>query len=160
MSSADSSPGQPAISLRVSVRDQKLEILADGAPVASYPISTSKYGLGTEPDSFRTPTGRFVIDEMIGADAPPWAAFKARQPTGEIATPGGEEDGILTRILWLAGAEPHNANTRGRFIYIHGTNQEALIGTPASHGCVRMRNADVIDLFDRVRPGTPVEIRA
>ena len=160
MSSADSSPGQPAISLRVSVSDQNLEILAGGARVASYPISTSKYGLGTEPDSFRTPTGRFVIDEMIGADAPPWAAFKGRQPTGEIATPGGDEDGILTRILWLAGAEPHNANTRERFIYIHGTNQEAQIGTPASHGCVRMRNADIIDLFNRVRPGTPVEIIA
>ena len=92
--------------------------------------------------------------------APPWAAFKGRQPTGEIATPGGDEDGILTRILWLAGAEPHNANTRERFIYIHGTNQEAQIGTPASHGCVRMRNADIIDLFNRVRPGTPVEIIA
>lgn len=160
MSSADSISGQPAISLRVSVPDQRLDLLAGDAVLASYLISTSKYGLGTEPGSFRTPTGRFVIDEMIGDAAPPWAEFKSRQPTGEIATPGGEDDGILTRILWLTGTEPHNANTRERFIYIHGTNQEALIGTPASHGCVRMRNADVVDLFARVHPGTPVEIIA
>ena len=160
MTSAESPAGQSAILLRVSVPDQRLELLAGDTIMASYPISTSKYGLGTEPGSFRTPTGRFVIDEMIGADAPAWAAFKSRQPTGEIATVGGEDDGILTRILWLAGIEPHNANTRERFIYIHGTNQEALIGTPASHGCVRMRNADIVDLFARVRPGTPVEILA
>jgi lipoprotein-anchoring transpeptidase ErfK/SrfK len=160
MISAESPTGQPAIFLRVSVPDQRLDLLAGNAVLASYPISTSKYGLGTEPGSFRTPTGRFVIDEMIGENAPAWAEFKTRQLTGEIATPGGDEDGILTRILWLAGTEPHNANTRDRFIYIHGTNQEALIGTPASHGCVRMRNADVVDLFERVRPGTPVEIIA
>jgi lipoprotein-anchoring transpeptidase ErfK/SrfK len=160
MTSAESPAGQSAILLRVSVPDQRLDLLAGNAVLASYPISTSKYGLGSEPGSFRTPTGRFVIDEMIGKSAPAWAAFKSRQLTGEIATAGGEEDGILTRILWLAGTEPHNANTRDRFIYIHGTNQEALIGTPASHGCVRMRNADIVDLFARVRPGTPVEILA
>lgn len=160
MTSAESPTGQPAIFLRVSVADQRMDLVVGNAVVASYPVSTSKYGLGTEPDSFRTPTGRFVIDEMIGRDAAAWAAFKARQPTGEIASPGGEDDGILTRILWLAGTEPHNLNTRDRYIYIHGTNQEALIGTPASHGCVRMRNADVLELFERVRPGTPVEIIA
>lgn len=97
---------------------------------------------------------------MIGAGEPPWTAFQARVVTGEIATPGGGEDGILTRILWLHGLDPENANTHGRYIYIHGTNQEAQIGTPASHGCVRMRNADIVELFDQVRTGTPVEIIA
>lgn len=158
MSSADSAAGQTTFSVRVSVPDQTLELREGDRVVASYPVSTSKFGLGTQPGSYRTPTGRFEIGEMIGADAPAWAVFKARRPTGVIAAPGGEEDGILSRILWLHGLDPHNANTRDRYVYIHGTNQEALIGTPASHGCVRMRNADVIDFFARVRPGTPVEI--
>ena len=152
--------GQSSFSILVSVPDQRLDLLDGGTVVASWPVSTSKFGLGAEPGSFRTPTGRFVIGEMIGADAAPWAAFKARLPTGEIATPGGDGDGVLSRILWLDGLDPENAGTRDRYIYIHGTNQESLIGTPASHGCVRMRNADVIDLFARVAPGTPVEIVA
>ncbi len=106
----------------------------------------------------RTPTGRFVISEAIGDGAEPWTVFESRVPTGEVTTPGGAHDGVLTRILWLDGLDPENANSRDRYIYIHGTNQEALIGTPASHGCVRMRNADVVELFDRVGPGTPVQI--
>lgn len=151
---------QPPISIHVSVASQRLDLLEAGRVIASWPISTSRFGLGTEPGSYRTPTGKFEIGEMIGAGAPEWTDFKGRKPTGAIATPGGEEDGILTRILWLHGLEPHNANTRDRYIYIHGTNQEALIGTPASHGCVRMRNADIVDLFARVQPGTPVHILA
>lgn len=160
MSSADSAAGQTTFSVRISVPDQTLELRDGDQVVAAYPVSTSKFGLGSEPGSYRTPTGRFEIGEMIGAGAPAWAVFKSRQPTGAIATSGGDEDGILSRILWLHGLEPHNANTRDRYVYIHGTNQEALIGTPASHGCVRMRNADVIDLYARLRPGTPVEIVA
>jgi lipoprotein-anchoring transpeptidase ErfK/SrfK len=151
---------QPPISIHVSVADQRLDLLEAGRVVASWPISTSRFGLGSESGSYRTPTGRFEVCEMIGDGATEWAEFKARERTGSIATPGGEEDGILTRILWLHGLEPHNANTRDRYIYIHGTNQEALIGTPASHGCVRMRNADIVDLFARVQPGTPVHILA
>jgi lipoprotein-anchoring transpeptidase ErfK/SrfK len=158
MSTPESAPGQPAFSIRVSVPAQRLDLFDKESLVATYPISTSKYGLGTEPGSNRTPTGRFVIEEMIGGDAPAWMAFKARQPTGILGRAEDDEDGILSRILWLAGCEPHNENTRDRYIYIHGTNQESLIGTPASHGCVRMRNADVIDLYAQVRPGTPVEI--
>jgi len=160
MSSAENGGGQPGISIRVSIPRQRLELLRDGEPVVSYPISTSKFGIGTEPGSFRTPTGRFRVEEMIGDGAPPWAVFKGRQPTGEIASPGGEGDHVLTRILWLGGLDPENANTRERYIYIHGTNQEDQIGFPASHGCVRMRNSDIIDLFARVAPGTPVEIQA
>ena len=152
--------GQPSISILVHVPSQRLALFEQGREIASWPVSTSKYGLGSEPGSYRTPTGRFVISEAIGEGAPPWAVFKSRLPTGEIASPGGDQDGVLTRILWLHGLEPGNANTHDRYVYIHGTNQESLIGSPASHGCVRMRNADVIDLFARVVPGTPVEIVA
>jgi hypothetical protein len=86
--------------------------------------------------------------------------FKGRKPTGVIASPGGEEDLILSRILWLEGLDPENSNTRDRYIYIHGTNQEDLIGTPASHGCIRLRNNQMIELFDLVEEGTPLLIKA
>ncbi len=152
------SPFLPA--LRVSVSAQRLDLLHGSDAMRSYPISTSKYGLGSEPNSYRTPLGRFRIDEMIGGGAPAGAVFVGRRPTGAIAPPGGTEDYVLTRILWLTGLDDSNANTRYRYIYIHGTNQEDLIGSAASHGCVRMRNSDVIDLFDRVAPGTSVEIVA
>jgi Uncharacterized protein conserved in bacteria len=162
MSSAEPPAGQPgnSFSIRVHVRDQRMDLLDRGRVVTSYPVSTSRFGLGFEPGSYRTPTGRFAICEKIGEGEPLWAVFKSRIPTGEIAQPGGEEDGILTRILRLEGLDPENANTRDRYIYIHGTNQESLIGTPASHGCVRMRNADIADLFPRVACGCLVEIVA
>lgn len=142
----------------VDIAAQVLHLLSNGQPVKSWPVSTSKFGLGTEPGSFRTPTGRFAIAEKFGHDAPLWAVFKSRVPTGEIASPGGEEDGILTRILWLDGRDPENANTHERYIYLHGTNQEDLIGQPASHGCIRLRNADIAELFALVPEGTPVRI--
>lgn len=146
--------------LRVDVARQALEVVHDGAVRATYPVSTSRFGLGTEPGSLRTPLGAFEICAKIGDGAPLGAVFKSRQPTGEIAPPGGDEDLILTRILWLAGKDPDNANTRERYIYIHGTNQEDLIGSPASHGCVRMRNADIAELFREIPEGTPVNIVA
>jgi len=146
------------LSISVSIADQRLDLLEEDRVVASWPVSTSRFGLGAEPGSFRTPTGRFVIAEAIGGGATPWTEFSSRKPLPELAPPGGDEDKILSRILWLDGLDPENATTRDRYIYIHGTNQEALVGTPASHGCVRMRNADIIDLFDRVGPGTPVQI--
>ena len=96
--------------------------------------------------------------KRLAADAVPGAVFKSRLATGEIASQGGDEDLVLTRILWLAGLEENNANTKERYIYIHGTNQEALLGTPASHGCVRMSNADVAECFEQIPEGTPVEI--
>ena len=128
--------------------------------IATYPVSTSKFGLGFQEGSFRTPTGRFRIAEKIGEEAPPWMIFKSRLQIGRLADPGGEEDLVLTRILWLEGLDPENENTRDRYIYIHGTNQEELIGTPASHGCVRLRNDDMIELFNRLPEGAPVEITA
>lgn len=144
--------------LRVHVARQEMDLLRKGEIVKTYPISTSKFGLGTEPGSFRTPLGAFRIFEKIGCDAPLGAVFKSRKPTGEVSSGGGEEDLILTRIFWLEGLEDANANTRERYIYIHGTNQEDRIGTPASHGCVRMRNADIVELFMEIPDGALVEI--
>ena len=144
--------------LLIDTEAQTLHVLGEEGLIATYPVSTSKFGLGFQEGSFRTPTGRFRIAEKIGEEAPPWMTFKSRLPTGLLAAPGGDEDLVLTRILWLEGLDPENANTRSRYIYLHGTNQEELIGTPSSHGCVRLRNDDMVDLFDRVTVGTPVLI--
>jgi len=136
--------------------------------VRQYPVSTAANGLGEREGSYCTPRGRHRIAEKIGAGAPLWSAFKARVPTGEIWTPQLDQehpgrDWILTRILWLEGLEPGKnrggtVDSHQRYIYIHGTNEEHRIGTPASHGCVRMKNADVADLFERVKVGTEVRI--
>jgi L,D-transpeptidase YbiS len=144
--------------LSVSVPQQEMTLWSGGTILAAYRISTSRFGLGTEPGSFRTPLGRFRVAEKHGDGAPLWAVFQSRLFTGEIAQPGGEEDRVLTRILWLDGLDPENANTFSRYIYIHGTNQEALLGQPASHGCIRMANADIAELYDRAPLNTPVEI--
>jgi L,D-transpeptidase YbiS len=146
--------------LRVNVSRQTLEVLRGELIEKTYPISTSRFGLGTEPGSYRTPLGRFQVSEKYGHDTPLGAVFKSRLPTGEISPQGGDEDLVLTRILWLDGLDPDNANTKARYIYIHGTNHEALLGTPASHGCVRMANADIAELFPLIPEGTSVEILA
>lgn len=142
----------------VEVETQTLRVLDGATTLAEFPVSTSQFGLGFEEGSYRTPTGRFVIREKIGDGAPERTIFQSRQNTGKIAAPGGTEDHVLTRILTLDGLDPRNSNTRDRYIYIHGTNQEDLIGLPVSHGCVRLRNADMIALHDIVTPGTVVEI--
>ncbi len=143
----------------VHVPSQTLDLLDDsGALLRRHACSTSKFGLGTEPGSNRTPTGRFRIAEKHGDGAPEGMIFKGRKATGEIATAEMEGDHVTTRILWLDGAEPANANTKDRYIYIHGTNAAHLIGTPASHGCVRLADADVVALFDAVPEGTEVLI--
>jgi L,D-transpeptidase YbiS len=149
---------QPGRWLRVDVARQVVEFLRDGAVVKTWPVSTSKFGTGCVEGSWKTPTGRFTIAEKVGGGAPEWMEFRGRKATGMLAEPGGERDGVLTRILWLEGLDEANANTKGRYIYFHGTNREDLIGTPASMGCVRMRNADVVELFDLVEVGTPVAI--
>lgn len=151
----------PSPRITVDVPRQRLLLLSESAsPEASWPVSTSRFGLGSEEGSFKTPTGRFRIAEKIGGDAPAWMIFKSRIPTGMLAAPGGEEDHVLTRILWLEGLDPENANTRARYIYIHGTNQESLIGTPASHGCIRLRNREMIELYNRVKSGDSIVIVA
>jgi len=144
--------------MQVDIARQMLDLRHHGELMKSWPVSTSRFGLGFEPGSFKTPTGRFMVTQKIGIDEPLWAEFKSRQPTGNIAAPGGEHDGILTRILWLSGLDEENANTRDRYIYFHGTNREDLIGTPASHGCIRLRNADIAELFDLVPEGVRVVI--
>ena len=136
-----------------------MDVWENESLVATYPVSTSQFGLGSEEGSFRTPKGRFTICEKIGANAPLGAIFRSRVPTGQVWHEScSDEDAILTRILWLEGCDAHNANTRARYIYIHGTPDEHLIGTPASHGCIRMRNADIAELLERVAVGAEVLI--
>jgi L,D-transpeptidase YbiS len=143
----------------VSIREQRLVVRRGDETLRSYPVSTSRFGLGTEEGSMKTPTGRFRIAEKIGGDAPSGTVFLSRVPLkpGDPFPP--TEDLVMSRILWLDGLEGDNVNTRERFIYIHGTKHEDKIGQPASHGCIRMRNEDVIDLFDLVDEDTPVVIR-
>jgi lipoprotein-anchoring transpeptidase ErfK/SrfK len=151
----------PAMRIYVHVPSQTLDLLDDsGALLRRYACSTSQFGTGFEPGSNRTPTGRFRVAEKHGHDAPAGMIFKARQPTGEIGTPADEGDHVQTRILWLDGLDAENANTKDRYIYIHGTNAEHLLGTPASHGCVRLSNQDAIDLVATVPEGTEVVIDA
>jgi lipoprotein-anchoring transpeptidase ErfK/SrfK len=143
----------------VSVRDQKMLLVKDNKPIKAYPISTSKFGLGSQNGSNRTPLGNHVIAKKIGGGAPKGAVFKSRQRTGAIVkpnTPG--RDPIVTRILWLSGRDSHNRNTFGRCVYIHGTPAEYKIGSPASYGCIRMKSNDVIDLYSRVGVGSGVKI--
>ncbi|MEM0896530.1 MAG: L,D-transpeptidase [Verrucomicrobiota bacterium] len=144
--------------VRVDVQRQRLVVSDDGEELASFPVSTSKFGLGSEEGSLRTPLGAFAIAEKIGEGAARGTIFKSRKPEGQWDGSPSEADMVLTRILWLDGCDPHNANSKDRYIYIHGTNQEDLIGTPASIGCVRMMNADVETLFSMVDVGAEVVI--
>jgi lipoprotein-anchoring transpeptidase ErfK/SrfK len=153
--------------IRISLGRQQL-VLDEGGRQPSYAVSTSRYGAGETRGSMRTPRGRHVIRAKIGAGAAPGTVFVARRPTGEILTPQlyaatPERDWILSRILWLSGAEVGrnrlgNVDTLRRYIYIHGCPDEEPMGVPLSHGCIRMRNDEVIELFDRVAIGTQVLI--
>ena len=143
----------------ISTRDQKLAVLDRGTLLATYPVSTSKFGLGDYLRSSRTPLGQLEVAKKIGANAPLGAVFKDRIRTGEIVAPNSPgRDPIVTRILWLRGREAQNANAFGRYIYIHGTPEEQRIGTPASYGCIRMRSNDIIQLYDIVGVGAAVTI--
>jgi lipoprotein-anchoring transpeptidase ErfK/SrfK len=145
--------------IQVQINTQTLRLLApDGTTLLTLPVSTSKFGLGERPGSNCTPTGRFIISEKHGDHAPAGEIFVSRKSTGRIGSPEDPEDHVQTRILWLHGVDPENANTKSRYIYLHGTNQEHLLGTPASHGCVRLSNQDVIRLYDLVPAGTEVVI--
>src|SRR5262249_31153310 len=141
-------------SIHVSIRDQQLTVSDNGQSIRTYPISTSRFGIGTEEGSFKTPTGRFCVAKKIGGDTPSNTIFVGRVPLEPSEARPSTEDLVMSRILWLDGLDEHNANTRNRFIYIHGTKHEDRIGAPASHGCVRMRNADVVELFELVDEGT------
>jgi lipoprotein-anchoring transpeptidase ErfK/SrfK len=143
----------------ISVPQQRMALLDNGALLTTYPVSTSKFVVGDWPGSRGTPLGELEIAEKIGGSAPSGAVFKDRRRTGEILPPDAPgRDPIVTRILWLRGREAQNANAYGRYIYIHGTPEERNIGRPASYGCVRMRSRDVIQLYDIVGWGAKVTI--
>lgn len=144
--------------IHVSIQDQVLTLREDETPIRSYPVSTSRFGIGTEEGSFKTPVGRFRVAEKIGGDMPPGTIFRSRVPLKPDDPHPRTDDLVMSRILWLDGLDEHNANTRDRFIYIHGTKHENKIGSPDSCGCIRMRNADVVELFDLVDHDTPVII--
>lgn len=154
--------------VHVSVADQTLTLLEDDQPIAHYLVSTALKGVGELSGSEQTPRGRHIVRARIGEGAPSGAVFRGRRPTGEIWTPELHaqhpgRDWILSRILWLSGTEPgHNrlgsCDTMRRYIYIHGTPDTEPMGEPLSHGCIRMRNADIVDLFDRLPVYTPVVI--
>ena len=143
----------------ISVPEQRMALLDQGVVLATYPVSTSKFGLGDLPGSNRTPLGELEIAKKVGGSAPSGAVFKDRRRTGETVAPDSPgRDPIVTRILWLRGLEAQNARAHGRTIYIHGTPEERNIGRPSSYGCVRMRSTDVIQLYDIVGPGARVSI--
>ncbi len=155
--------------IHVSVADQTLRLVDEvGTLICAYPISTALAGVGEVFGSFQTPRGQHIIRAKIGAGLPENTVFVRRRPTGEVWTPElGQQhpgrDWILTRILWLSGCLPGFnrlgcVDTMRRYIYIHGSPDLAEMGVPGSHGCVRMRNADIVDLFDRVPCYTAVDI--
>lgn len=145
--------------LHVSVPDQEVRLYKDGQLQLSLPVSTSKFGIGSEEGSNCTPLGTFQICEKYGASSPEGTIFQGRKPTGRW-NPGDETDNdlVLTRIFRLESHEPSIQNTYQRYIYFHGTNQEDLIGSPASHGCIRLKNKDISSLYPQVSVGTPVTI--
>ncbi|MBX2977880.1 MAG: L,D-transpeptidase [Flavobacteriales bacterium] len=150
----------------VSVSGQTLYHVRDGRMLAHYPVATAKNGLGCQQNSYCTPTGLHRIREKYGEGIPEFGILRDRKFTGEFADPdfaGVDKDWITTRVLWLEGLEPgHNqgglVDSYARYIYIHGTANERAIGTPSSQGCIRMRNADVVTLFNEVALGALVVI--
>lgn len=150
----------PSLRLVISIGGQNLKVLRGDCCIREFVVSTALKGMGFQQDSHLTPGGRFRVAEKIGDGAPSGTIFKCRVPVG-LWHPGEapEDDLILTRIIRLDGLDEANANTLERCIYIHGTNREDLLGEPASHGCVRLGNADVIELFSMVANGDLVEIQ-
>ena len=143
----------------ISVKDQKLMLMGNGARLATYPVSTSKFGLGDNWGRMTTPLGFLQVAEKIGDHAPTGAVFRNRRFTGEILKPNAKgRDPVITRIIWLRGLEASNAHAFSRCIYIHGTPEERLIGRPASYGCIRMKSRDVAALYAQLPVGAIVEI--
>ena len=154
------------LELRVCVAAQRMDVLAaeSGEVLESYVISSAANGVGFEEGSFCTPVGNFEVSEKHGDGAELGTMFVGRKPVG-VFNDGEDNDGenaekdhVLTRILWLHGLDEANANTKARYIYIHGTNHEQKIGVPASCGCIRMKNADIVELYEKVPVGTKVVI--
>jgi len=158
----------PMNAVRISIPQQRLWLIQGGEVLADYQVSTAANGAGERNGSECTPRGRHVVRARIGDGCPAGTVFVGRRPTGEFFSPelrasGPVRDWILTRILWLSGCEPGRnrlgeVDTMRRYIYIHGTPDDVELGRPGSHGCIRMANDAVIELFDRVAVGTPVVI--
>ena len=149
----------PSHQLIISVRDQKLMLLQNGGEVATYPVSTSMFGMGDSWGRMTTPIGYLAVEKKIGDNVPSGAVFHNRRLTGEILQPNAPgRDPVITRIIWLRGLEAQNAHAFQRGIYIHGTPQEKTIGRPASYGCIRMKSSDVAELYNRVPVGAVVQI--
>ena len=144
--------------ISISIGEQKLSLLEDEDVLAEYVISSAANGIGFQEGSYCTPAGRFLIKEKIGDGEPLGTIFKAREPVGVWNGEASEDDMVLTRILRLHGLDPENANSMERYIYIHGTNQEHLLGEPASCGCIRMSNREMVELYDAIDEGTLVFI--
>jgi lipoprotein-anchoring transpeptidase ErfK/SrfK len=152
-------PVDPSSQLIISVRDQKLMLVQNGGKVATYPVSTSMFGLGDAWGRMTTPLGYLAVEKKIGDNAPTGAVFHNRRLTGEVLQPNAPgRDPVTTRIIWLRGLEAQNAHAFKRCIYIHGTPQEKTIGRPASYGCIRMKSSDIATLYDRVPVGALVQI--
>ncbi|TVP57199.1 MAG: L,D-transpeptidase [Halomonadaceae bacterium] len=158
-----------SLRLEIHCQRQQLTLFKGDQPWLQFPVSTALNGVGEQQNSGCTPRGRHRIRACIGADQPRGAVFRGRRPTGEVydaalAARFPERDWILTRILWLCGEEPGvnrlgRVDSQRRFIYIHGTPDTEPMGVPLSHGCVRMSNDDILQLFVLVAPGTPVLIK-
>jgi len=143
----------------ISVKDQKLMVVGNGAKLATYSVSTSKFGVGDNWGRMTTPLGFLQVAEKIGDHAPVGAVFRNRRFTGEIIKPNAPgRDPVITRIIWLRGLEAANAHAYSRCIYIHGTPEEKTIGRPASYGCIRMKSRDVTALYSQLPIGALVEI--
>lgn len=143
----------------VSVKEQKMMLLQNGAKVTTYPVSTSKFGLGDGRGTMATPIGAMAVAQKIGDRAPSGAVFHHRRFTGEILPPNAPgRDPIVTRIIWLRGLEASTAHAFSRCIYIHGTPEEKRIGKPASFGCIRMKSKDVVDLYGQLPVGAVVRV--
>jgi L,D-transpeptidase YbiS len=158
------------ISLVIDIPTQTLKVMQGEQVQKTYVISSGKNGVGEQQGSEQTPRGVHYIRAKIGGSAPANAVFVGRRPTGEIYHPGlraafPERDWILTRIFWLCGREPGKnrwgeVDTMRRYIYIHGTPDDVVMGVPGSRGCIRMRNTDIIELFDQIPAGVSVNIVA
>lgn len=149
----------PKSEIVVSVKDQKLGLYDSGVLKKEYAISTSKFGIGDQPNSYRTPLGKHEIIAKIGHGLPTGAVLKSRSWNGEVLKPNAPgRDPIVSRILWLRGMEGSNRNAMKRYIYIHGTTEESRLGKPASYGCIRMGMKDVVSLFNDVGIGAKVVI--
>ena len=150
----------------VSVKHQRLYLIKSDSTIRRYTISTASNGIGSKANSYKTPPGLHTVKRKIGATVPYGGILASRVYTGKVAKiltdkTKANADYVTSRIMWLQGEEPginkgRNMDSYKRYIYIHGTAEEGYLGEPASHGCIRMKNTDVIELFDLVQEGTPI----